>query len=94
MAGEYKTFAMIWSDRKIVVSHQANWLNSGHWHLELRCDDRLPVTATGYRSIFVPAAGFADDAEIITFVTALLNDAAQSKTWQTYVEDCKQLKLF
>ncbi|WP_411890781.1 hypothetical protein [Yoonia sp. SDW83-1] len=94
MAGEYKTFAMIWSDREIVVSHQANWLNSGHWHIELRCDDRLPVTETGYRSIFVPAAGFADEAEIITFVTALLDDTAQSKAWQTYVEDCKQLKLF
>ena len=75
------------------MSHQADWLNSGHWHIELRCDEQLPVTATGYRSIFVPEAGFADEGEIRTFVTDLLDEAATSKAWQAYLDDRRQLKL-
>lgn len=94
MKDVYETFTLVWADRDIAVSHQANWLNTGHWHIELRCDDRLPVTATGYRSIFVPQAEFVGDAEIAAFVVALLNEAALSKDWLSYVEDSKQLKLF
>lgn len=94
MTEGYATFTLVWADREIAISHQANWLSSGHWHIELRCDDRLPVTATGYRSIFVPQARIADDAEIKAFVIALLDEAAQSKDWLAYVEDSKQLKLF
>ena len=90
----YKTFAILWCDRTIAVSHQANWFNTGHWHIELRCDERLPVTTTGYRSIFVSQARFADEVEIKAFVTGLLDEAAQSKDWLTYLQDSKQLKLF
>ncbi|EBA12658.1 hypothetical protein [Roseobacter sp. CCS2] len=94
MAEEYETFTLVWADRTIAVSHQTNWLGSGHWHIELRCDQRLPITTTGYRSIFVPQAAFADDAEIEAFVVALLDEAAQSKNWLAYLEDSKQLKFF
>jgi len=90
----YTTFMLIWYDHQITVGHQANWLNTSHWHIELRCDARLPVTATGYQSIFVPQAGFADEGEIEAFVTDLLDEAAHSKDWQAHVEDSKQLKLF
>jgi len=90
----YETFAIMWCDRTIVVCYQANWLNTGHWHIELHCDERLPVTATGYRSIFVPQARFAGEGEIEAFVTALLNKAAQSKAWVAYLEDGKQPSLF
>ncbi|MCO4839130.1 MAG: hypothetical protein KC447_03305 [Rhodobacteraceae bacterium] len=94
MEDGYETFAIMWCDRTIAVSHQANWLNSGHWHIELRCDERLPLSTTGYRSIFVSETRFADEGEIKNFVTELLNKAAQSKDWLAYLEDSKQLKLF
>ncbi|WP_298921479.1 hypothetical protein [uncultured Roseobacter sp.] len=90
----YKTFAMVWAEREITVSWQANWLNSGHCHIELRCDERLPVTQTGYRSHFVPQGSFADEAAVAAFVTKWLDEAADDKVWQAYLIDSRQLKLF
>lgn len=85
---------MLWADLQILVRHQANWLQTSHWHIELRCEQRLPVTETGYLSIFVPQAKFADEAAIDAFVSDLLDEAAESRAWQTYLEDSRQLKLF
>jgi len=90
----YQTFTLIWADRSIAVSHQANWLRSGYWHIELRCADRLPVTGTGYRSIFVPQADFADETAIKDFVTRLLDEVAVSPAWQSYLVASRQLTLF
>jgi hypothetical protein len=90
----YQTFTLIWAERSIVVSHQVNWLRSGYWHIELRCADQLPVTATGYRSIFVPQADFADETAIKGFVIGLLDEAAASKEWQNYLQASRQLDLF
>jgi hypothetical protein len=90
----YETFDVTWRYRIVTVCHQANWLGTGHWHIELRCQERLPVTATGYRSLFVPQAVVADQNDLRAFVTDLLDEAAKSKDWMAHVEDCKQLKLF
>ena len=90
----YETFTLIWDGRKIEVSHQANWLNSGQWHLELRCAEVLPVTTTGYRSAFVPADIIEDATEIEAYVLAWLDEAAEDPGWQRSVEDSRQLKLF
>jgi hypothetical protein len=87
-------FTLIWSDHLSQVSYQANWLNAGQWHVELRCDARLPVTDTGYRSIFAPNAEFSNQGEIAVFLTSLLDGAALSKDWLAYLEDSKQLNLF
>lgn len=93
MADGYAVFTLVWENRPIEVSHQANWLHSGHWHIELRSPERLPITATGYRSIFVPEAGFADEAQIEVFVVQLLDEVAQDKVWRAYLLDSRQLKL-
>jgi hypothetical protein len=90
----YQTFTLIWAERSIAVSHQVNWLRSGYWHIELRCADQLPVTQTGYRSIFVPQADFADETAIKDFVTRLLDEAAVSPAWQAYLVASRQLTLF
>jgi hypothetical protein len=90
----YETFTMVWMDRTVMVSHQANWLSTGHWHIELRYDDRLPVTETGYRSQFVSDPDFVDQADVSAFITSWLDHEAQSKRWLAYIEDIRQLKLF
>ena len=90
----YQTFTLVWAERSIAVSHQSNWLRSLYWHIELRCADRLPVTETGYRSIFMPQADFADETAIKDFVTRLLDEAADGKAWQAYLAASRQLKLF
>ena len=94
MGKGYVNISLVWAERSITVSYQPNWLNLGQWHIELRCAEPLPVTATGYRSRFVPQDAFADEAEIMTFVTGWLDDTAKSKEWQTYLADSRQFKLF
>ncbi|WP_424991366.1 hypothetical protein [Fluviibacterium sp. S390] len=94
MADDYQTFNLIWQAREIAVAFRANWLNSGHWHIELRCCDRLPVTETGYPSIFVPATGFDDRTEIEAYIRTLLDEAANTPEWRRYLEDSRQLDLF
>lgn len=90
----YQTITLDWTEFTIVVEYQRHWLNSESWHLQLRCKEPLPVTATGYRSIFMADESFAGEDDIRAFVIALLDEAAQSKTWQRHLEDRRQLKLF
>ena len=94
MREEYETFALMWRGRKVEVSYQANWLNSGHWHIELRCAERLPVTETGYRSHFVILAPHTDRNEIAALVRSWLETAAETPVWRKHLEDSRQLKLF
>lgn len=93
MAGGYETFEMNWSDRTISVRHQANWLSSGHWHVELRSEQILPISTTGYRSIFVPNCDFKNQADIEAFLVLLLEEAASSKAWLKQLEDERQPRL-
>jgi len=90
----YETLILVWEGRSVEVSYQANWLNSGQWHIELRCDDPLPVTTTGYRSAFLPTDIIEDAAEIDGYVLAWLDYAAEDPAWQRLVEGSRQLKLF
>ncbi|WP_298296686.1 hypothetical protein [uncultured Litoreibacter sp.] len=90
----YTSFELIWEKRTVTVSYQANWLGMDCFHLELRCDDQLPVTETGYRSRFLPETHFVDDAEIAGFVSAWLDEAAKDKAWLQHLADSRQLKLF
>ncbi len=94
MADGYERFTLIWGGRSIEVSYQNNWLNSGHWHIQLRCAERLPVTDTGYRSHFLATTTVADEPAVREFVTAWLDTAAERPAWRRYLEDSKQLKLF
>ncbi|MEL7167144.1 MAG: hypothetical protein AAGL96_16875 [Pseudomonadota bacterium] len=80
--------------RPVAVQFQANWLNSDTWHIELRCSDRLPVTDTGYRSIFVPGPRFEGAADVAAYVRSILDEAGKLDEWQRYLEDSRQLKLF
>lgn len=81
MAAEYTSFVLNWQEREITVSFEANWLNSGQWHIELRCDEALPVTSTGYRSLFVPNDEIVDDAAVSAFVIHWLDNAAIDRAW-------------
>lgn len=90
----YGRFTLQWSDIIIDVSFRANWLNTDHWHIELRADQPLPVTETGYRSQFVPMTDLEDEAAIREFVLFWLDDGATRPDWQRFVADSRQLKLF
>ncbi|WP_299829303.1 hypothetical protein [uncultured Roseobacter sp.] len=94
MTDGYHRFDLIWCDRVVSVAYQAHWLNSNHWHIELRCAERLPVTGTGYRSHFVPCAEDAHEADVRELVESWLNAAAETDAWQTHLEASRQPDLF
>jgi hypothetical protein len=83
-----------WQGIAISLKHVANWLNTGHDHIELRASERLPVTETGYRSHFIRPEELALFDSPLDFVQQWLDTMAQEKAWQTYLKDSQQLSLF
>ena len=71
-----------------------NWLQTGYHHVELRADQPLPVTQTGYRSYFIPEEQFEPFVSLGQLVLQWLDQAAQSKHWEKVQEEQRQLKLF
>ena len=67
-------------------------------HIELYVTDPqrapLPITETGYRSHFTPAPNLDEWKDEVEFITAWLDDAAQSPEWIKQYEASKQGNLF
>ncbi len=94
MGEKTQTYTLTWQDITVEITHVSNWLNGSHDHIALRAACPLPVTNTGYRSLFVPHDSMADVSDIPAFVQDWLDEAAQSKAWQQQVEASRQLSLF
>ena len=94
MKDGYTTFDLTWQGRIVVVSYQANWLNGGQWHIELRCDELLPVPDTGYRTQFTAAAELETAEDIASYVVDWLDEAAKDPRWPEREAASRQLKLF
>ena len=88
------TLPLEWEGIAIAVSHKSNWLNTGYDHLELRADQRLPVTQAGYRSHFTSPEELAHFDSLEDFVRQWLDGAATSPEWQKHLKDSRQLSLF
>lgn len=76
------------------ISHTSNWLNSEFHHIELRAEEKLPVTETGYRSHFIHQDEFALFENVTCFVEQWLDTAANSPGWIKHKEESRQLSLF
>lgn len=95
MVGEdYTSFSLIWDSREILVSFQENWLNSGQTHVELRCADRLPVTETGYRSMFFPNDTFPNTEAFGDHILGLLASTSDAPACRRSPENERQFRLF
>ena len=90
----YTQVALQWGDFNILVKYALCWLSGPMSHIELHCDEPLPVTETGYKSIFLAKGILKDDGEVFSFVLSLLDEAAESNAWQQHMADRRQLKLF
>ena len=88
------TLSFIWEGITIAVSHKANWLNTDYDHIELRADEKLPVTETGYRSHFIANSELALFDSLEGFVLLWLDEAAMSNEWKRHLKDSQQLSLF
>lgn len=85
---------LLWQGIHVNVCISRDWLQTGYHHIELRAEQSLPVTQTGYRSHFVPAEQFETFDSLEQLVFQWLDQAAQSKHWEKTQEAQRQLSLF
>lgn len=85
---------MAWHGMDVGVGFIENWPIQGFCHIEIKCDKKLPITETGYKSHFMDIRNLEGFSDHVAFVVVWLNDAAQSKEWRRHVESLRQGDLF
>ena len=94
MAEQKQAAQIDWRVITIEINLTANWLNGTAHHLELRADQPLPVTETGYRSHFLGVEEAIDIETVQAFVIGWLDEAAETKAWRDAEERRRQGDLF
>lgn len=67
-----------------------------HCHLEVmseRHEVPLPITETGYRSVFLPGGTIEDSGGVLEFTTRWLEHAAGSPSWKIAEQNTRQGRL-
>lgn len=82
-----------WQGIPVTVTYDPDWLKVVA-HIELKAGHPLPVTQTGYRSLYIAPEAVAAQGGAVAAVMALLNEAAQHPAWQAGQEQRRQLTLF
>lgn len=79
-----------WRGIALIITFTADWLGVAD-HLEIETEGRvpLPVTGTGYRSIFLYQGAVARNGGPVAYALARLDDEAQRQGWRG-----AQLSLF
>lgn len=98
----YIEFSCSWQGIALQIRHNACWLGRcaglRTHHVEIRSDGRvkLPVTETGYRSLFLHGEAPFDEFEgdVVAFVLAWLDSEATRPEWKRHVDASRQLSLF
>lgn len=92
-----------WNGITLEVSWEPSWfsLPESHYavgHLQLRsiAPERapLPVTETGYRSLFINSQDVMNEGGPLAFACAWLDCEARHPSWRAQQESARQLPLF
>lgn len=94
-----------WQGFEIEISFCRSWsaamvehygVHLCHFEIKTRAPERaaLPITETGYRSIFIHEPEIAEFSSPIDYIIALLDEAAKSPEWQSTRETSRQYSLF
>lgn len=88
---------MIWRGYQIEVRFNPDYY-VGHGahicHMEVLCNERLPITATGYKSFFTPVAMLEGYESAEAFLLSWLDHEAQKPNWIECEVSSKQMTLF
>lgn len=93
----YREYNITWQSINVSIRYTPQWSKFSEMaHLEIRRDDdgKLPVTETGYRSLFTYNILIEDRGGPIEYVDAWLEEYAQKKDWKSYLANERQLTLF
>ena len=101
MNRQYEELSMIWQNMTLSIRMKRNYSPIfqkvyGHElvHLTIKAKDKLPITSTGFKSIFLSMDQLIEAEGIVPFVDEVLNHAAQSSEWKKYYRKKGQLSLF
>ncbi len=90
-----------WQGIDIHVIYKPNYLNSSCSddtsvlsHIEVRANQPIPITETGYKSIFFFQKKSDMITELVQEVRKHLDKGTESKVWQKYCADQLQPSLF
>lgn len=87
---EYK---IVWEGISVEIAHKPKWA-AMYDHIEVRAAQPLPITETGYRSIFVTDLEVKEEEGAVNLVIAYLNKEALSQEWKNYLTESSQQSLF
>ncbi|MEO1545288.1 MAG: hypothetical protein AAFU74_00955 [Bacteroidota bacterium] len=76
-----------WENIEIEATYKPNYFASAEVsHLEIRSNEVLPITETGYRSIFL-FKNELENTSLEDFILDGLDKASKSKDWQDYIKE-------
>ena len=67
---------------------------ASHDHVEVYADEPLPITETGYKSMFQPNGFWENIAAVEQYFMSWIRSEAKSKAWIARVEEQRQPDLF
>jgi hypothetical protein len=98
---QIETYQLEWEQTKITIIYKPNYSKAVEEihdyqlaHIQVKADEALPITETGYRSIFLPEKEVSERAGVTCFIWELLEEAAKSPKWKSFNQKRKQLSLF
>ena len=96
-----KKLTLPWQEVNIKITYESDYSQAvkaiqGYQlaHITIKAETPLPITKTGYRSIFLPDSEVEEAGGVIKLIRAELDKAAQSKERKHYKAERNQLKLF
>ena len=90
----YVKLCIEWRGIHICITHNPDWPGHGFQQIEVRSDERLPITETRYRSHYIHDEHLPLFDSVEAFVLEWLENAADDPTWKKYEIDRLQLSLF
>lgn len=74
---------IVWRGITIKIVYQLNYFPVSELsHIDIYCDEFLPITKTGYRSVFLPNQELPDLQSAVNHVLDLLDTSACETNWQ------------
>ncbi len=96
-----QTYPINWQGIEISIFYQPDYskahkeiIGQAIAHIEVKANEPLPITKTGYRSLFLAFSEVEENGGAVLLVQKWLEEMAQSKDWKLYRKEQMQLKLF
>ena len=88
-------YQLEWQGIKLAIRYNPDWLGIGFTaHIEVMAEEPLPITNTGYRSIFLNPGIVERHGGAVAYVTAFLEEEAAKPAWKQVQASRRQLALF